>query len=146
MTHPAVGLDDVIHQRTRLGIVAVLMDAKRADFKYLKNALDLTDGNLSRHLQILEQAGYVRITKGFEGKRPRTWVAVTRLGRDAFGAEMHALRQIADRYGTAAETAADDTSGEDTSGEDTSGEDPTAGTAKRAGRDRGSAGANPVAT
>lgn len=98
MTHPSVELDDVIHQRTRLGIVAVLMEAKRADFKYLKDALDLTDGNLSRHLQILEQAGYVRITKGFEGKRPRTWVAATKLGRDAFGAEMYALRRIAERF------------------------------------------------
>jgi len=136
VTHPAIELDDVIHQRTRLGIVAVLMDAKRADFRYLKDALDLTDGNLSRHLQILEQAGYVRITKGFEGKRPRTWVAVTRLGRDAFGAEMHALRQIADRYGIA-----------DAGTADAGTADAAGGTAEPAnGRDRGSAGASPVPT
>ena len=121
MTHPTVELDEVIHQRTRLGIVAVLMEARRADFRYLKDALDLTDGNLSRHLQILEQAGYVRITKGFEGKRPRTWVAVTKLGRDAFGAEMYALRQIAERFASA-EVVND------------------------AGREPGAAGADPLAT
>jgi DNA-binding MarR family transcriptional regulator len=106
VTHPAAELDEVIHQRTRLGIVAVLMEAKRADFKYLRDALDLTDGNLSRHLQILEEAGYVRITKRFEGKRPRTWVAVTRRGREAFAAELHALQQIADRFGGMAGDAA----------------------------------------
>ena len=130
MTHPAVELDDVIHQRTRLGIVAVLMEARRADFKYLKDALDLTDGNLSRHLQILEQSGYVRISKGFEGKRPRTWVAVTRLGRDAFGAEMHALRRIADRFDGAPVAAAAD----------------TAAVERAEGTGRGSAGASPVST
>ncbi len=88
MSHPALDVDDVVRQRVRLAILAVLVEVKRAEFRYLRDTLDLTDGNLSRHLQVLEGAGYAEIQKGFEGRRPRTWVAVTRLGRDAFSAEI----------------------------------------------------------
>ncbi len=98
MTHPVVRLDDVIHQRVRLGILGVLMETKRADFKYLKESLELTDGNLSRHLQVLEEAGFVAIEKRIEGRRPRTWVSATPLGRDAFTAEIHALKVIVGRF------------------------------------------------
>lgn len=97
MTHPAVELDDVVHQRTRLAILAVLVEARRADFGFLKETLGLTDGNLSRHLQVLEEAGYVSITKGYEGKRPRTWASATGLGRKAFRAEVDTLRAIVRR-------------------------------------------------
>ncbi len=92
--HPSQRLDDVVHQRVRLGILAVLAEADVADFGFLKDTLDLTDGNLSRHLQVLEDAGFVRITKAFEGKRPRTWVEATKPGRAAFGAEVAALREL----------------------------------------------------
>jgi DNA-binding MarR family transcriptional regulator len=92
--HPSQRLDEVVHQRVRLGILAVLAEADQADFAYLKEALGLTDGNLSRHLQVLETGGLVRITKAFEGRRPRTWVASTSLGRAAFAAEVAALREL----------------------------------------------------
>ena len=59
MTHPALQLDDVVHQRVRLGILAVLAEAKRADFGFLRDALDLSDGNLSRHIQVLEEAAHL---------------------------------------------------------------------------------------
>ena len=94
MTHPALQLDDTVHQRVRLGILAVLSEARRADFAYLKDALGLTDGNLSRHIAVLEQAGLVTVEKGFEGKRPRTWVEATRAGRRALAAEVKALREL----------------------------------------------------
>ena len=94
MTHPALQLDDTVHQRVRLGILAVLSEARRADFAYLRDALDLTDGNLSRHIAVLEQAGLVTVEKGFEGKRPRTWVEATRAGRRALAAEVNALREL----------------------------------------------------
>lgn len=97
MSHPASGLDETIHQRVRLGLIAVLVEARRADFAYLREALDLTDGNLSRHLQVLEGAGYVEIEKKFEGRRPRTWVSVTKAGRRAFETELAALRALIDR-------------------------------------------------
>lgn len=97
MTHPTNELDDVVHQRVRLGLLAVLTEARRADFAYLRDSLELTDGNLSRHLQVLEGAGYVKLTKTFEGRRPRTWVSATKAGRTAFASEVGALRTLLDR-------------------------------------------------
>jgi DNA-binding MarR family transcriptional regulator len=98
MAHPAIALDDVIHQRVRLGFLGVLMETKRVDFRFLKDTLELTDGNLSRHLQVLERAGYVRLDKRIEGRKPRTWVSATALGRDAFTAEIHGLKVIVGRF------------------------------------------------
>jgi DNA-binding MarR family transcriptional regulator len=103
-SHPSQRLDDVVHQRVRLGILAVLAEADMADFNFLKDALSLTDGNLSRHLQVLEEAGFVKMTKTFEGRRPRTWVAATKAGRTAFASELAALRELiagVDRSGKA---------------------------------------------
>jgi DNA-binding MarR family transcriptional regulator len=97
MTHPSLRLDDTVHQRVRLGILAVLREAKRADFSYLRDALDLSDGNLSRHIQVLEEAGLVSIEKGFEGRRPRTWVSATRAGRKALDEELKALNELISR-------------------------------------------------
>ena len=94
VTHPALRLDDIVHQRVRLGILAVLTEASRADFAFLRDSLDLTDGNLSRHIAVLEEAGLVKVKKGHEGKRPRTWVQATRRGRAALEAEVTALREL----------------------------------------------------
>ncbi len=96
MTHPTSRLDDQVHQRVRLGILAVLDGAARADFAYLRQTLAVTDGNLGRHLQVLEEAGHIKLDKVFEGRRPRTWVRITRRGRAAFRAELDALRAIVD--------------------------------------------------
>jgi DNA-binding MarR family transcriptional regulator len=95
--HPALRLDDTVHQRVRLGILAVLSEARRAEFGYLRDALELTDGNLSRHIAVLEEAGLVKVEKGFNGKRPRTWVQATRAGRTALRAELTALRELISR-------------------------------------------------
>lgn len=92
--HPTTGLEDVVHQRARLGILAVLAEAGQADFAGLKQLLSLTDGNLSRHLSVLEEAGYVRTDKAFEGKRPRTTVVLTPAGRTAFEAEIASLEAL----------------------------------------------------
>ena len=98
-THPVQRLDDTVHQRVRLGILAVLSEASRADFGYLREALELTDGNLSRHLAVLEAAGLVKVEKKLEGKRTRTWVQATRAGRKALEAEVAALRELIARVG-----------------------------------------------
>lgn len=98
-THPSQLLDDTVHQRVRLGILAVLAEADRADFGFLKETLDLTDGNLSRHLRVLEDAGYVTIEKGYEDRRPRTWVNATRKGRRALTEHLTALQQLIDQVG-----------------------------------------------
>lgn len=94
MSHPAQRLDDVVHQRVRLGILAILAEAQRADFTYLRDTLELTDGNLARHLRVLDEAGYVSLDKTFEGGRPRTWVSVTRSGLVAFEEEVSALQDL----------------------------------------------------
>lgn len=94
MSHPSTRLDDAVHQRTRLGILTVLCEAGRVDFAYLRHSLELTDGNLSRNLSRLEQAGYVRVEKLIEGRRPRTWLSATAAGRLALDAEIAALREI----------------------------------------------------
>lgn len=97
--HPARDLDDVVHQRARLGILAILAEVDEADFGYLKEQLALTDGNLATHIAVLEKAEYVTVRKGFEGKRPRTWVAASAQGRAAYAAEIDALRRIVKEYG-----------------------------------------------
>jgi DNA-binding MarR family transcriptional regulator len=92
--HPTNGLDEVVHQRHRLGILTITAEARRAEFGYLREALDLTPGNLSRHLTVLERAGMVEVEKGYEGRRPRTWVSITRKGRSALAAELDALTKL----------------------------------------------------
>jgi len=90
-------LDDAVHQRTRLGILTVLLEAGEADFRFLKGALDLTDGNLGRHLEILSSAGYVTTRRGYDGRRSKAWVALTSRGADALRIEADALRAIVAR-------------------------------------------------
>jgi DNA-binding MarR family transcriptional regulator len=94
MTHPTQKLDDVVHQKTRLGMLAVLSEVRRADFNFLKETLSLSDGNLSRHLQVLAEAGLVKMDKVFEGNRPRTWVSITKSGKAAFNAELASLKAL----------------------------------------------------
>lgn len=92
--HPARDLDEVVHQRHRLGILAITSKARQADFGYLRETLGLTSGNLSTHLTVLENAGLVRVEKGYEGRRPRTWVSITRQGRTALATEIDALTRL----------------------------------------------------
>jgi DNA-binding MarR family transcriptional regulator len=87
-------LNDVVHQRTRLGLLAVLAEVGEADFSYLKNVLHLTDGNLGQHLQLLERHGLVSIRKGHEGGKARTWAEITRGGRAALDAEIKTLKAL----------------------------------------------------
>jgi DNA-binding MarR family transcriptional regulator len=97
VTHPALRLDDTVHQRVRLGVLAVLAEASRADFGFIRDALDLTDGNLSRHLTVLADAGLVKVEKDLAGGRPRTWVSATKAGRKALDAEVRALNDLISR-------------------------------------------------
>ncbi|MDR2983683.1 MAG: transcriptional regulator [Nocardiopsaceae bacterium] len=96
--HPTGGLDETVHQRHRLGILTITSEAESADFGYLREALELTPGNLSRHLSVLEEAGLVQVWKGYEGRRPRTWVKITAEGRTALTAEIAALTELVRRH------------------------------------------------
>lgn len=91
------GLNEVIHQPVRLRIMAVLaalMPEIQVTFSYLKDTLDLTDGNLGAHLHKLEEVGYVKISKTFVNNKPQTYIEATEAGRQAFIEHSAALREI----------------------------------------------------
>ena len=87
-------IDEVIHGRLRLGIMAFLSTAGSADFSALKARLQATDGNLSVHLRKLEEAGYVAIDKSFVAKKPLTTVTLTEPGRAAFIGYLDAMARL----------------------------------------------------
>ena len=76
-------IDRMVHEPARLMILMVLYTVERADFTFLMNVTELTDGNLSSHLSKLEAAGYVEVEKGYAGKKPRTRLRLTAVGRQA---------------------------------------------------------------
>jgi DNA-binding MarR family transcriptional regulator len=100
--HPRHALDEVIHSPVRLSIVSVLAAAGETDFRFLREQLEISDSLLSKHGAQLEAAGYVRIVKGFVGKRPSTWYILTDEGHTAFVRYQRTLRAILD--GSAAGT------------------------------------------
>jgi DNA-binding MarR family transcriptional regulator len=90
-------LNEIIHQPVRLRIMAmlaVLSPETQTTFAVLKEALDLTDGNLGAHLHKLEEAGYLTITKAFVRNKPQTYIQATEAGRSAFLEHRNALREI----------------------------------------------------
>jgi DNA-binding MarR family transcriptional regulator len=95
--HPANGLNDIVHQRVRLGILAIAHEARRVEFGYLRTNLELSAGNLSQHLGVLEDAGLVTLEKGYAGKRARTWVAITKAGQAALAEEITQLKLLIGR-------------------------------------------------
>ncbi|MEV0900051.1 transcriptional regulator [Actinoplanes sp. NPDC049802] len=99
--HPVTGLDDVVHQRVRLGVLTIAHEARRVEFGYLRTQLQLTAGNLSQHLGVLETAGLVELEKGYEGKRGRTWITLTPAGSTALAEEINRLKLLIARVETA---------------------------------------------
>ena len=90
-------LNEIIHQPVRLRIMAMLAALPcdmQMTFSSLKDALDLTDGNLGAHLHKLEEAGYLTITKTFVRNKPLTYVEATAAGRQAFTEHSNALKEI----------------------------------------------------
>lgn len=92
-------IDDVIHGRIRLGIMAFLSGVGSANFNELKARLQTTDGNLSVHLRKLEDAGFVAVTKRFEGRKPLTEASMTPVGRKAFVAYLDAMQGLVGKSG-----------------------------------------------
>jgi len=87
-------LDQLIHERVRLGIVSALAVNGSATFSYLKGLLSITDGNLSAHARKLEEAGYITCKKSFEGRVPKTEYALTALGRRELQAYLDHMEAI----------------------------------------------------
>jgi DNA-binding MarR family transcriptional regulator len=84
--------DPLLHQAVRSKLISLLIANDELPFKALKEYLEVTDGNLSSHLNKLEKAAYVQIEKSFEGKRPKTVVHITKKGREAFKSYIETLR------------------------------------------------------
>lgn len=87
-------IDEVIHGRVRLGVMAYLSTAETADFNEIKRRLQTTDGNLSVHLRKLEDAGYVSVDKSFVGRKPLTRLTITPAGRTAFVGYLDAMAKL----------------------------------------------------
>lgn len=87
-------LDDVIHSRIRLALMAVLAGVERAEFTFLREQVRATDGNLGTHLKKLEDAGYINVHKRFIDRKPATDYALTRKGRQAFASYLKQLEKL----------------------------------------------------
>lgn len=95
LEHARHRLDDVIHAPVRFSIVTALATVDNAEFAAVRDAVEISDSVLSKQATALEQAGYVKIKKGYVGKRPRTWLSLTDQGRKALESHLAALRDIA---------------------------------------------------
>ena len=87
-------IDETIHQKVRLGIFSTILALGEVDFKYLKETLSLSDGNLSTHLALLEERGYIAAHKEFVRRKPRTTYTPTDIGREAFQRYLTTLERI----------------------------------------------------
>ncbi|MFC6929382.1 winged helix-turn-helix domain-containing protein [Actinomadura yumaensis] len=94
VNHPRHALDEVIHAPVRFSIMATLAAAEKAEFGFVRDTVEVSDSVLSKQVATLEKAGYLKVTKGYVGKRPRTWLSITAEGREAFTAHCDALRTI----------------------------------------------------
>ena len=87
-------LDRVIHEKGRLAIMSMLAAAPELSFTEMRDALGMTDGNLTTHIRTLQEAGYVSVTKTFEHKRPLTTCSLTAPGKKAFTGYINLLEEI----------------------------------------------------
>ncbi|ANJ27756.1 transcriptional regulator [Agromyces aureus] len=104
MAHARHQLDDAFLTPVRFSLVAALGRDTEMDFAALRDLLEVSDSVLSKAISHLDGLGYVRVTKGYAGNRPRTWVATTRAGASAFDRHVRALRVIAGGVGRDDET------------------------------------------
>jgi DNA-binding MarR family transcriptional regulator len=94
MVHPRHRLDDAFQTPVRFSLMAALGGRDEVDFRTLRELLETDDSALSKAISHLEQAAYVKVTKGYVGNRPRTWVASTAKGANAFRTHVLALQEI----------------------------------------------------
>ena len=87
-------LDRVIHEKGRLALMSMLAASPELSFTEMRDALKMTDGNLTTHIRTLQEAGYVSITKSFQNRRPLTTCSLTAAGKKAFSAYINLLERI----------------------------------------------------
>ena len=91
---PFLKLDRVIHEKGRMAIMSLLAANPELSFTEMREALGMTDGNLSVHLRTLQEAGYIAVTKSFQNRKPLTTCSLTNSGRKAFSEYIDLLEQI----------------------------------------------------
>ncbi len=91
-------IDKLIHEPARLKIMAQLYVVEKADFLFIMRQTGMTQGNVSGHLSKLENANYIKVKKGYVGKRPQTMLSLTEKGRRAFIHYIHVMRQIIEKF------------------------------------------------
>ena len=94
MKNPITGLNKVFESRIRLGIMSVLMVNEEVNFNDLKQLLEVTDGNLATHLLSLEEHAFIKVHKGFIGRKTNTTYSVTKTGEKVFGEHITALESM----------------------------------------------------
>ncbi len=94
MSNPIASLNKVFDSRIRIGIISALMVGHDVNFNDLKALIDVTDGNLATHIKTLEENNYLKVQKGFIGKKTNTTYHITRAGEKAFRAHLDALEAI----------------------------------------------------
>ena len=95
-SHPLANIDQIIHAPARLMILVTLYVVESLDYVFLKNQTGLSWGNIATHLNKLENAGYIEISKGYQGKKPQSLIRLTSQGRDAFKKYKNKLQSIMD--------------------------------------------------
>lgn len=94
MKNPITGLNKIFESRIRLGVMSILMVNEEINFNDLKQLLEVTDGNLATHLVTLEDSGYIKVKKGFIGRKTNTTYSITRAGEKAFSDHITALENM----------------------------------------------------
>ena len=94
MKNPITGLNKIFDNRIRLGVMSVLMVNEEISFNDLKQLLEVTDGNLATHLVTLEEQGFIKVHKGFIGRKTNTTYSITRSGEKAFSDHIAALENM----------------------------------------------------
>lgn len=94
MINPIKNLNKIFDSRIRLGIMSALMVNDEVNFNELKELIQVTDGNLASHLKTLEENEYVKVQKGFIGRKTNTTYSVTQAGQKAFKAHLEALEEM----------------------------------------------------
>jgi len=94
MKNPIENLNKAFDSRVRLGIMSAVMVNAEVNFNQLKELIQVTDGNLASHIKALEENGYIKVNKGFIGRKTNTTYAATKSGEKAFKAHLEALEQM----------------------------------------------------
>lgn len=94
MKNPIEKLNKIFESRIRLGVMSVLMVNEEINFNDMKQLLEVTDGNLATHLNVLEQNGYIKVHKNFIGKKTNTTYSVTKTGEKMFKSHLDALENM----------------------------------------------------